>query len=801
MKNKVELLSPCGDFECVKAAVQNGADAIYVGASSFSARASAANFDLKELEAVINYAHVRNVKVHLALNTLIKNNEFSEALSLAQKAYELGIDAIIVQDIGLAATLISTFPKLPIHASTQMTIHNLDGVKTCENLGFERVVLSRELTLEEISYICRNTKLEIETFIHGALCISYSGQCLFSSMVGGRSANRGKCAQACRLPYQLLENNKIIDNGYLLSPRDLCGLDFLPSLIEAGVKSFKIEGRLKSPEYVATVTRIYRKYIDLYFSSKPYTVELKDRKDLLQVFNRGNFSCGHLDKEPNLDLVFKEKQNNMGIYIGNVSNYDGKKGHVTLNLNDALALGDSVTFENEPTKYRVSELMFQDKNIPFACDNELITIGRMKGNISPGDKIFKISSKALSDDAKITFSGKELKKIKLNCKIAIKKDTPISVFIKPDREYENYKNVSVSMESNIIPVEAVNQPISKERIISQFSKTTDTPYEFASIDVDLDDNLYIPKISEINALRRDALAKLESLVCLKFTRVPTEVKEKNFKEKKHSNPKISLLFKELDSSYDYSLVDNVDRAYIPLKYFGRAEFKHCVDAITSKFKTYIYMPPIVTANYANIVALNINKALSSYNIAGFVISNTSSLYNIKKDEYKNYEFISNYSMNVYNDYTISELARLGVDCVTLSSELNKTDIQNIHSPIDKELTVYGRARLMITKYCLLGSSNSCYPKCDMKCKSGNKYYLKDRMGFLFRIIPDNLKTITSIYNSKILSIEYGDLNIDYARIDVLEESIDEINNVIRTVKVGKRFEGSNYTNGHLNRDV
>lgn len=374
MKNNVELLSPAGDMDCVRAAVQNGADAIYLGASSFNARASATNFTMDELKEVINYAHVRNVKVHLALNTLIKNNEFSEALSIAEKAYEFGVDAIIVQDLGLASVLINSFPKLDIHASTQMTTHNLGGVKFLEGLGVKRAVISRELSLREIEYICRNSNIEIEAFIHGALCISYSGQCLFSSMVGGRSANRGKCAQACRLPYKLLEDNTVIDSGYLLSPRDLCGLDFLPSLIEAGVKSFKIEGRLKSPEYVATVTRIYRKYIDLYFSSNPYEVNIKDRKDLLQVFNRGNFSVGHLDKEPNLNLVFKEKQNNMGIYIGNVSNYDSKKGHVTLNLNDMLAVGDSITFENEPTKYRVSELMFQNNNIPFACDNEIITI-------------------------------------------------------------------------------------------------------------------------------------------------------------------------------------------------------------------------------------------------------------------------------------------------------------------------------------------------------------------------------------------------------------------------------------------
>lgn len=338
MKNKVELLAPAGNFECVKAAVQNGADAVYLGFSSFSARSSAQNFNLEELKKAIDYAHVRNVKIHLALNILIKNNEFSEAIAVAEKAYEYGVDAIIVQDLGLALALINHFPKLPIHASTQMTANDLYSVQSLERLGFKRVVLARELSIPEIEYICRNTKMEVETFTHGALCISYSGQCLMSSMIGGRSANRGKCAQACRLPYSLLENDKVVDNGYLLSPRDLCALEFIPDLIKAGVSSFKIEGRLKSPEYVAVVTRIYRKYIDLYLSEKPYEIDPKDKMDLKQVFNRGNFSSGHLEPKPNLGLVCKEKQNNMGIYIGNVSHYNDKKGHITLNLNESIAI-------------------------------------------------------------------------------------------------------------------------------------------------------------------------------------------------------------------------------------------------------------------------------------------------------------------------------------------------------------------------------------------------------------------------------------------------------------------------------
>ena len=322
----IELLSPVGDFECLKAGVQNGANSIYLGSDIFSARAFASNFTLEKLEKAIQYAKIRGVKTHLTLNTLVTDTEFESAMNLAKNAYKFGIDAIIVQDLGLAMKLIKTFPDLPIHASTQMTVHNLNGALELQDLGFRRVFLARELSINEIDYICKNTNIEIETFIHGALCISYSGQCLFSSMLGGRSGNRGKCAGPCRLPFELLENNKRINSGYLLSTRDLCGLEFIPHLINAGVKSLKIEGRMKSPEYVATVTRIYRKYIDLALSNNEYIIDENDKKELLQVFNRGMSSPGHLSNEGNKDLVFKEKPNNMGLYLGKVQKFNHKKG-------------------------------------------------------------------------------------------------------------------------------------------------------------------------------------------------------------------------------------------------------------------------------------------------------------------------------------------------------------------------------------------------------------------------------------------------------------------------------------------
>lgn len=801
MKKKIELLSPAGDFNCVKAAVQNGADAIYLGFSSYSARSSAQNFTFEELKKAIDYAHVRNVKVHLALNILIKNEEFSEAISIAEKAYEYGIDAIIVQDVGLAMTLIKNFPNLPIHASTQMTVNNLNGVQMMKELGFQRVVLAREMSIQEIEHVCRNTNIEIETFIHGALCISYSGQCLMSSMIGGRSANRGKCAQACRLPYELIENGKVVDKGYLLSTRDLCGLEYIPRLIEAGIASFKIEGRLKSPEYVAVVTKIYRKYIDLYLSGKKFEIEEKDIDELKQVFNRGNFSAGHLNQNANRELIYKEKPNNMGIYIGNVANYNEKKGHITLNLNDRLAIGDSITFENEATKYKISELMFQGNNIPFACNNEMITIGRMKGNIKPGDKIFKISSKRLSENSKISYSGKEIKKIKLNCKITVKKNENIVVQIFPNSEYENYEDISVKITSEIIPQIALNQPMTKKKIITQFSKTNDTPFEFSKIEVDLDDNLYIPRLSEINGLRREALAKLEEIAIKRFKRAEVKVKQKSHIDKIHSEVKISLLLSQLNPNYEYLNIDEVDRIYIPLRCFRSSKNRELIKKITSKFDTYIYLPAVITLNYLNLLDSYITSFVTTYDIKGFVFSSMGELKTITDKKYKKFDIVSNYTINVFNDYTIKELEKKGINTITLSPELNKIDIQNMNSKANRELIVYGKLKVMASKYCLLGAANGCYPECNSKCKNGNEYYLRDRLGYEFKILSNNLQTITNIYNSKILSIDYDDLNIDYARIDILEENISEINNVIRNVKKGKRFEGSEYTSGNINRFV
>ena len=811
--NKIELLSPVGDFDCLKAAVQSGANCIYFGAEMFNARASANNFNDDELKKAIEYAKIRNVKTNLTLNILIKNDEFNDAVMLAKKAYEYGIDAIIVQDLGLAKNLIELFPDLPIHASTQMTIHNLDGVLEAEKLGFKRVVLSRELSMDEIKYICDNSNIEIEVFVHGALCMSYSGQCLLSSMIGGRSGNRGKCAQPCRLPYELIHKNSesngatVLDKGHLLSPKDLCSLDLLPTLVNLGITCFKIEGRLKNPEYVSTVTRIYRKYIDLAQSDKPYIVDEKDKKDLLQVFNRGGFSKGYLDGKSNQEFVYKQKPNNMGIFIGTVYNFNQNKGYITLKLQDDISIGDTVSLEKEKGSYTISELMIDNKNVPTAKKGDIVKIGRIKGHISVNDKIFKMSSKELNSIVNEYVSTEKVKHI-INCKITVHKNEPISMKIYTDNsESDNiYDNISFAITSDLVPVDSINSPITYERIVEQINKPGGTPFEFGIIDVDLENNLYIPSISKLNQLRRDCISKLEEILIDRIHRVSNVEIIANNNEfdtsaiQQHEK-EISILLNTLNLNEDYTILPNISRIYIPLTYFFTVEYSGKLIELTTNYNCYIYMPSVLKDSVLKIVISNLPKILSNFDIKGFVISNISQML-VLKDYTDNYEFIANYTLNIYNNSTIKELKSLGISCVTLSPELDKNSLNEFNTDIKTEAIIYGNLPVMTTNYCLLSRSNFCLEKCKNNCNNNvNNYYLKDRMNMEFRVVPDSFSKTTTIYNSKKLSISIDEVNTNSIRFSFINENVNEICNIIETFRNGKILEGKDYTNGNFKRFV
>ena len=809
-----ELLVPAGDFECVRAGVQNGADCIYLGANMFSARANAKNFSLDELKNVIEYCKIRNVKTNLTLNTLLTDEEFANAINLAKQAYEFGIDAIIVQDLGLGKYLIDNFLNLEVHASTQMSVHNLEGVLELEQIGFSRVVLSREVPINEIEYIRNNCKVELEMFIHGALCISYSGQCLFSSMVGGRSGNRGKCAQPCRLPYELLEDEKNIDKGYLLSPRDLCSLEYLPELVKLGINSFKIEGRMKTPEYVATVTRVYRKYIDMAISylegNSDYSIDNKDKEDLLHVFNRGGFSSGHLLQDPNKNLIFKDKPNNMGLYLGNISNFNANKGHITLKLLENISIGDCISIEGETGKYTVSEIMKQNASLKSSEKGTIVKLGRMKGKIRPGARVYKLTSKVLYDNAKLTYAeNSEIKKIPIFCSLSVRKNLPIALTVRANMP-PFYNNICIDIVSDIIPEESINSPINSKRLSEQFSKLGNTPYTLESIHIALDENLHIPSISSLNNIRRLAVQKLEDAVISNFnsqrnyfitTNIKTGGDSKNEKNNL-TDRKITLQFETLNLDFDYSKINNCDNAYIPLKFFIYKKYYSKIAELATISNIFIYMPTIIKQNYKNLLLNNLETILNTFNIKGFIVSNISG-FEFLKDYIGKYEIIANYTMNIFNNNTIYELKKLGTTVVTPSIEANKNILQSLcnNSILPVELICYGRSILMNTSYCLLGKSNKCYPECKMNCKNDSKYYLKDRLGFKFRVIPDNIQTVTSIYNSKITSIDTLDLPCYSLRINILDENINEINNIIDVCKTGRKLEGLEYTNGNLNREI
>lgn len=787
MSKKVELLAPAGNFESLKAAVQSGADAVYFGADKFNARAGSKNFNLDELKNAIEYANLRNVKTHLTLNILIKNNEFQEAMELVHYAYINGIDAIIVQDLGLAKEIIKSYPDLEVHASTQSTIYSLEGVKELEKLGYSRAVLARELNIVEIENICKNSKIDIEVFVHGALCISYSGQCLMSSLVGGRSGNRGKCAGTCRMPYELINKgtNKTEEKGYLLSSKDVCTLDIIPELIAAGVKSFKIEGRMKSPEYVATVTSIYRKYIDLAESGREYIVAESDREKLLQIFNRGGFSTGYLKGKLGRDMMYKDKPNHIGIPIGKVISYNPSKGYVRFKASKEVTLGDSIAINNSSCK--ISELMKNNQNIKIAGAGEIITVGRIKGRIKPQDKIFKTVSLMQVNEIMHNLSKENIKR-KISCNLIAKIGESLVLEVE-----DNLTGIKVNVLGSIAQ-KAQNTATKEDRIKEQLIKTGGTVFEIDKINIALDDNIFL-SIKDLNALRREALMKLEEEILKTFKRNSVKKTyrfDEDQDENSQENAKVSILLNKINPEYNYENIKNVDNIYLHLSQIVISKNEKAIDKIVKNFNTYIYIPAVVKDTYKKVAQDQIEK-LVKYGIKGFVISNLSQLEWVKK---YNLLKVANYTMNVFNNQTAIELKKLGFSTITISPELNQEEIKNIKTNLNKEIIAYGRTLLMTSEYCPIGTFKGCTGKCEQ-----GKYVLKDRMGFEFPILTDRINCNSYIYNSKITSIKWEGLNVDCIRLDFIDETIEEMNSIILIHKNGERMEGKDYTNGNLNREV
>lgn len=528
-KKKCELLVPAGGPDQYIAAVENGADAVYLGGKNFNARMNAGNFDLKELEAAVDYGHLRNVKTYVTMNTLVADDEMAEAAAYAARLCRMGVDALIIQDLGLGHVIRQNFPDMELHLSTQGSVYDREGVLAAARLGYSRVVLARELSLAEIRRACSQQQVEIEVFVHGAMCMCYSGQCQLSRFIGGRSGNRGGCAQPCRLPYQYLhpDGKKMNTPACPLSPKDLCLVDELGALADCGVASLKIEGRMKSPEYVAVVTSIYRRYLDMYFRQGSYTVTEEDRRDLAQIFNRGGFTTGYFYGDPGENLMCGGLPKHQGVPVGKVRRLTGQgsrsgrpgpsgqaaggrnagqKGGYLIDVEPfydrdipPLRLGDGVEIHSRRLTGNVITFLQQQKN-------GLLRIGDLKDPVKPGDMVYRITSRQLMESAEQTFKNLTFEEGKYQRKLPIK-----AVFLADagsPAQLRILEPVSLTVtDDQIIGQVPLKRPTTEEEIRRQLEKTGGTPFAFQELKIELKAPVSIP-LSGLNALRRKALAEL-----------------------------------------------------------------------------------------------------------------------------------------------------------------------------------------------------------------------------------------------------------------------------------------------------
>lgn len=464
---RVELLAPAGSWDALVAAVQNGADAVYAGGTAFSARAYAQNFDRDTLKKAVDYCHLYGKKLYMTVNTLVDDGELKEMVSYAADAYKMGVDAFIVQDLGAARVMIDM--GLPVHASTQMTVHNTEGVKFLHRMGFKRVVLSRELTLDEIRNITANTPIEIEVFVHGALCVSYSGQCLLSSLIGGRSGNRGRCAQPCRKLYQLVYGGKAIgDARYLLSMKDLNTIDWLKDIVNAGVASLKVEGRMKRPEYVATVIRAYRSALDGVLSEQ-------DRRDLEAIFNR-KFTRGYILGENPEDVVNPESPKNRGVYVGRLLSV--KKGIGSFDFDVTVSVGDGIMIGD--TGFTISAIFKNGKKVDKADGRVEIPVK----DVRSGD-VYRTFDARLIDRARKSYEDIYGQKISVKARAEIRLNQPMKLVV-----WDGINTVEVKGFVNV--EKAIKKPLDPVRVKDQIQKTGSTPYAISCVDVDMDEGVILP---------------------------------------------------------------------------------------------------------------------------------------------------------------------------------------------------------------------------------------------------------------------------------------------------------------------
>ena len=822
MLHDVELLAPAGSPAALHAAVCGGADAVYLGLDSFNARRGAENFTVETFSAACDYAHLRGVRVYVALNTAVLPSEVDRALETARQAYRAGADAFIVQDVGIASELSRTLPQAGLHVSTQMNTHNEAGVRAAAKLGARRVTLARELSVQEIEHlssVARELGMETEAFVHGALCVCYSGQCFMSSLIGGRSANRGLCAQACRLPYELrnvAQRKSLPSPGdHLLSPRDLCAIDLLPALVEAGAASFKIEGRMKSPEYVRAVTGAYRAALDRVLAwrlsaedGEPPRSTEEERAALAEAFSRG-FTTAYLTGERGNCIMSYGRPNNRGVFVGRVAGVRG--GEALVAAERELARGDVLEFWTNKGRFAYQ-----------LGDVELDREGNVRTHpdkpVGKGDRVFRVRS------AELSFADDPLEpRVPVVGKVALRKGEPLRVefSLAPRARADEAARAAAGVAEGE-PVEAARtKPVSREDVRAHVDRLGQTPFVLESLEVDLDEDVGIG-FSQLHRARAAALERLEEALLSS--------------KRKRRLPRV-----EPRSAFSFSRPRGMTIAVW-------ATNPACARAAKRAWADVVYVPALnhkrgeavvagqrsQTAEQAGypkqaVVALPVvehdpvegtREAALGFDPWRYVRSGkpvlAESLGALVRAAEMGAKVEAGPHIPVTNALSLAAVAELGATRVWLSPELTLGQIADMaeDSPVDLGLTVSGAQELMVTEHCLLMSQGPCDEDCDACPRRKSPHYLKDRKGFEFPVVTDALGR-SHLYNAVRLDVVHAmpDLigaGLSAVMVDAtlmnVEETSRAVARVVRARRLANVGEGAvpkeqGTTRGHLFRGV
>lgn len=803
MKDRVEILAPAGSMECLKAAITAGADAVYTGGALFGARAYAHNLTEEELLEAIDYVHLHGRRLYLTVNTLIKDREMEKQMyDYLLPYYRQGLDAVIVQDIGLFRFIRKHFPDLPVHASTQMTLTGVDGAKFLEKEGAQRIVTSRELSMAEVKKIADETELEIESFVHGALCYCYSGQCLFSSFIGGRSGNRGQCAQPCRLLYRTPEAKR---PQYLLSLKDICTLELIPEMIESGIYSFKIEGRMKKPEYAAAVAFQYRKYADLYlkyyeecpagedpaaYAMKKYRVCEEDRQMLLDLYNRGGFHTGYYHTQNGREMVSLNRPNHAGVPAVKVLAKKGRtvtaKAMTDLSPQDIIELpmrkgrekADNYTCKDAVRKgMNVQIPVFADT--PFKRDeiwmrtrnsalierlHEEFVNGKIKERICGTFRLYPQEAATLTvkcRDAEITVTGEKAQ-------------------------------------------EALSQPMSRERIEKQLRKTGNTEFEFSFLKVEIGEKVFLP-MQSLNELRREALETLEKVICEKYRR-SGEVKdpEEDTIELSMEEEVLSGWTASVRTAEQMEVIleeEAIGRIYVDCTMFPRIwEKDSYVEWITKVHATgkeiYLVMPYIFRERTRKQYEAAYNRIFGA-GWDGILIANYESFAFLKEHGYTG-RIMTDYNLYEFNQESRKFWKEKGVFEFTAPVELTERELQDLRVK-DGEVIVYGYFPMMISAGCIQKTTRGCLKKSGQTTitdRYRNPFVVKNECDYCYNILYNYVPLYLGDRMEEVYQIGPGRIRLMFTT-----ERQQEVRQILSAYFEGKELPEGTYTRGHWKRGI